>query len=41
MTHGASNTNSFPKQDGFTLENKARPIGQSVANSLLQWDPKD
>ena len=41
MTHGASNMNSFPKQDGFTFENKARRIGQSVADSLLQWDPKD
>ena len=29
MTHGANNTNSFPKQDGFTLEDK------------LECDPKD
>ena len=27
MTHGASNTNNFPKQDGFTLEDKAQRLG--------------
>ena len=41
MTHGASNTNNFPKHGGFTLEDKAREFGQSVADSLLECDPKD
>ena len=41
MTHGASNTNNFPKQDGFTLEDKARRFGQPIADSLLECDPRD
>ena len=41
MSHGASNTNNFPKQDRFTFEDKARRFGQSVADSLLECDPKD
>ena len=41
MTRGASNTNSFPKQEGSTLEDKARRFGQFVADSLLECDPKD
>ena len=27
MTHGASNTNNFPKQDEFTLEDKPQRFG--------------
>ena len=41
MINGASNTNNFPKQDGFTLEDKARRFGRSVADSFLENDPKD
>ena len=33
MTHGASNLNNFPQQ--------GRRFGQSVADSLLECDPKD
>ena len=35
MAHGASNTNNFPKQNGFTLEDKARRFAQSVVDNLL------
>ena len=41
MTHKASNTNNFPKQNRFTLEEKIQRFGQSVADILLQCDPKD
>ena len=41
MTHKASNTNNFPKQNRFTLEEKFQRFGQSVADILLQCDPKD
>ena len=41
MTHGASNTNNFPKQDRFPLKEKARRFSQSVADSLLECGPKD
>ena len=40
MAHGASNTNNFPKQNGFTLEDKARRFAQSVVDNLLECDPK-
>ena len=36
MTYGASNTNNFPEQGRFTLEEKARIFVQSVAGGLLE-----
>ena len=41
MTHRASNMNHFPKQSGFTLKDKARGFDPSVANILLDCNPKD
>ena len=41
MTHKASNTNNFPKQDRFTLEDEVQRFSQSVADILLDCDPKD
>ena len=41
MTHKASNTNNFPKQDRFTLEDEVQRFSQSVADILLECDPKD
>ena len=35
-TSGACNTNNFPKQDKFTLEEKAGIFVQSVAGGLLE-----
>ena len=41
MTHKASNTNNFPKQDRFTLEDEVQRFSQSVADILLECDSKD
>ena len=41
VTLGASSTNNFPKQNRFTLEDQAQRFGQSVADNLLECDPKD
>ena len=35
-TYGVCNTNNFPKQDKFSLEEKARIFVQSVAGGLLE-----
>ena len=35
-TYGVCNTNNFPKQDKFSLEEKARTFVQSVAVGLLE-----
>ena len=40
MTHGATNMKNSPKQDRFTLADKARRFDQSVADSLLECNPK-
>ena len=41
MTHRASNMNNFPKQNGFTVKDKARGFDPSVANILLDCNQKD
>ena len=33
--------NNFPKQNGFTLKDKAREFDPSVADILLDCNPKD